>query len=516
MTSLLNILHTQAAPEHVLLADGMQEYNLERLSNAVNHFSTVLKKLDVQRLAMFADNSADWVITDLACQKLGICLLPLPDYFSSEQLEHALNTCAIDTILTDQAVQLINKLPGLSLQKQLDYTSKLCFLSRAESSISTKLPDTCQKITFTSGSTGQPKGVCLSLQQQLQQAQTLAELIDIKNPLHLCLLPLSTLLENIAGVYAPLFAGGTVNIRSLHSLGFEGSRLVDPSRMLSLIADIKPDTLILIPQLLILLVQAIEQGWPAPRFKFVAVGGSKVAPDLLLKARALGIPAYEGYGLSECASVVSLNTPVADQAGSCGRVLPNSQLTVVDDELVLSGNAMLGYVDDPENWYPAKIYTGDLGYIDTEGFVHINGRRKNILISSYGRNISPEWLESELLASPLLAEAVVFGDARPYCIALLYPRTEQISDAQIARHIEQVNAKLPDYACLRGWHRLERPLAADSRFMTNNGRPRRADIANFYSAEIELLYTAETAKAVTRTHTQSIAKLSEKISDELL
>lgn len=509
MTKLLSSLQNQTAPERVLLVDAMQEYNLERLSKAVNHFSTVLKKLEVQRLAIYADNTVDWVITDLACQKLGICLFPLPDYFSSEQLEHALNACAVDTILTDKPTQLIKKLPGLALEKQLDYASKLCFLRRKESIMTTKLPNACQKITFTSGSTGQPKGVCLSLQQQLQQAQTMAELIDIQEPVHLCLLPLSTLLENIAGVYTPLFAGGTVHIRSQKELGFEGSRLVDPSLMLTLITTIKPDTLILIPQLLMLLVQAIEQGWPAPKFKFVAVGGSKVAPDLLLKARKLGIPAYEGYGLSECASVVSLNTPANDQVGSCGRALPNVQVTVVDDELVVSGNAMLGYVNDPQHWYPTQIHTGDLGYLDDEGFVHINGRRKNILISTYGRNISPEWVESELLASSLLAEAVVFGDAKPFCIALLYPRTDEISDIQIARHIDQVNAKLPDYARIRAWHRLLSPLVADTKFMTSNGRPRRDNIAGFYASDIEQLYVAEIDASKTWPHKHPASRLPE-------
>lgn len=488
MDSLLNHLQEFTAPEKNILVEGNEQYSYDRLSQAVKHFSRILKKFEISSLAIYADNSIDWIVADLACQKLDICLLPLPDYFSNEQLEHALSSCAVDFILTDRPKQLIASLPTLSYEKKFDYSTGLCFLAHSGLTGTAKLPESTQKITFTSGSTGQPKGVCLSLQQQIQQAQVLSDLIGLKQPAHLCLLPLSTLLENIAGVYAPLLAAGSVTICSLEKLGYDGSRLKSPEKMLEAIATINPDTLILIPQLLMLLVQAATQGWPVPNFKFVAVGGSKVAPELLLQARKFGIPAYEGYGLSECASVVSLNIPEHDQAGSCGKALPHLQLGVENNELVVTGNSMLGYVNDPDSWYPARISSGDLGYIDDDGFVHINGRSKNLLISSYGRNISPEWVESELLASPLLAEAVVFGDAQPYCIALIYPRVDSASDLQIERVVDHANLKLPDYAQIKGWLRLDTPLSTKADFMTSNGRPRREEIAKFYQTDIEALY----------------------------
>ena len=488
MTDLLKQLEEIVPTEKAVLSDGTRVVSLEQLTKEVDHFSGILKKLAVSRLALYADNSIGWLVVDLACQKLNICLLPLPDYFSNEQLVHALNSSAIEYIFTDQANHLISRLPKLSLTKKLDYTTDLCFLENTETAKKPLLPESTQKITFTSGSTGQPKGVCLSLHQQLQQAATLAALIDIKNPVHLCLLPLSTLLENIAGIYTPWLAGGSIQIRSLAKLGYGGSRLLEPEKLLKSITEIQPDTLIVTPQLLMFLVHSIKQGWPVLNLKFVAVGGSKVAPELLAEARNLGIPAYEGYGLSECASVVSLNIPNQDKPGSCGKALPGLQLTIDDDEIMVSGNAMLGYLNDPASWYPSLIPTGDLGFIDADGFVHIHGRRKNLLISSYGRNISPEWVESELLLSPLLAEAVVFGDAKPFCSALIYPVNDSISDMQIQNAIKQANSTLPDYAQIQAWLRLEAPLSTDSRFMTSNGRPRREAINQFYQTQIASLY----------------------------
>ena len=78
---------------------------------------------------------------------------------------------------------------------------------------------------------------------------------------------------------------------------------------------------------------------------------------------------------------------------------------------------MLGYVNQPDSWGLDAIRTGDLGYIDDSGFLHIEGRRKNLIISSYGRNISPEWVESAFLSNPLFSDFVVFGDAQPFCVA---------------------------------------------------------------------------------------------------
>lgn len=213
-----------------------------------------------------------------------------------------------------------------------------------------------------------------------------------------------------------------------------------------------------------------------------------MAAALITEARALGLPVYEGYGLSECASVVSLNTPAAWQTGSCGKPLPHLSVSIEEGEIQVSGNSMLGYVDEPATWFRKRIATGDQGYLDTQGFVHIDGRSKNVLISSYGRNISPEWVESELLASPLVAEAVVFGDARPHCVALLTPARSDISDRQLQGVVAAANARLPDYAQVKQWLRLSEPLACGTNLVTTNGRPRRARIAHAFRARIAALY----------------------------
>lgn len=473
-----------------------------RLSDLKRSFSATAIRLEtlmlgetlrgkgISRVALLASNSIEWALVDMACRESAICLLPLPEFFSKSQRRHAMTVSGVEVVITDD-LTLLGASDKASCEALCVFGEKrlsLCYLEKKSQSAT--LPQGTGKITFTSGSTGEPKGVCLSHEQLMMQASILSSMIAIDAPRHLCILPLSTLLENVAGVYAPILSCGEVIIPRQEDLGFEGSSLVNSQKLLATIQAVQPDSIILIPQLLLLLVNAIKQGWKCPAsLKFVAVGGSKVAVDLLKEARNLNLPVYEGYGLSECASVVSLNTPAVQKVGSCGKPLPGLSVSITEGEVVVSSNTMLGYVNEPDSWNQNEVRTGDLGHLDQDGFLHIDGRRKNLLISSYGRNISPEWVESELLANPLLLEAVLVGDAKPYCSALLSQRSSTTSDAEIQAHVDQVNSCLPDYARVIAWYRLPSPLWGQKQFMTDNGRPRRDSINKAFRDEIDALYT---------------------------
>jgi long-chain acyl-CoA synthetase len=494
----------QQEGDSVALVDGQQSLTRTALLARVTLLCEFLRKAAFTRIGLLADNSMDWIVVDLACMAAGVTLVPLPVFFSDPQLQYVINSGRLDAVfakpnalLQMQFAQVQPQLAGeLGLYSQLK--------SAAPASVEhALLPQHTGKVTFTSGSTGTPKGVCLSWQQQQQQAQSLAQAVGLQGTRHLCVLPLSTLLENIAGVYAPLLAGGSVEVCSLAQLGFVGSRLQEPPLFLQRLSVSQPQTLILIPQLLHLLVQAVQQGWQPPALQFIAVGGSRVAASLVQQARAAGLPVYEGYGLSECASVVSLNTPQHDKLGTAGKLLPQVKVSLVNQEIHVSGNAMLGYMGEPASWHQQAIATGDLGDVDADGFVRILGRCKHVLISSYGRNIAPEWVESELLATPLLSEAVVFGDAQPYCVALVSPRDPRLTDSHIQQVIDLANQQLPDYAQVQRWHRLAVPLAQNPQLITANGRPRRAAIAEHYAEVLAALYETAVATA-TATATATI------------
>ena len=169
-------------------------------------------------------------------------------------------------------------------------------------------------------------------------------------------------------------------------------------------------------------------------------------------------------------------------------MLPHIELASIDGEIHVTGNSFLGYLNDPESWYPDTVVTGDLGNVDESGFVHLQGRKKNLLISSYGRNISPEWIESEILTHPGIQQCVVVGDARPYCCALIYADSKQVSDDDIQQWLDRVNPTLPDYAQVLSWLRIAQPLGGEEGLLTENGRPRREAINEYFASAIDQFY----------------------------
>ncbi|MBU2178211.1 MAG: AMP-binding protein [Gammaproteobacteria bacterium] len=481
-------------PETACLTDAISgdTYSLTEIKQQVSAWQQRLQSYVVKRIVFRAQSSVQWALLDLACLDANILLVPVPSYLSDEQWKHVLQQVTPDLIIADVPFQVA---PEFAAAGDVRWVDEFGGYQLYQSHVVAKIaaPDDTQKVTFTSGSTGQPKGVCLSAASQLQVASSLVERINLAQPRHLCLLPLPTLLENIAGIYAPLLAGGEVLIAPETARGLNGSRLENPALLLGLITKVQPQTLILVPELLQLLVHASSQGWTAPAsLKFIAVGGAKVAVDLLKQAALCGLPVYQGYGLSECCSVVALQEKNALDASDLelqqvGKVLPHLQVKIVADEIWVK-TPFLGYFGAPADASQDWVQTGDLGAQTDNGNLLIWGRQKNLLILSSGRNVNPEWVEAELLKTGLLQQAVLFGDARPYCVAVLFCANPAITDSQLGSFIHSVNQHLPDYARVERFIRLTSPLSERQGTYTANGRPKRAVIADLYANELAVLY----------------------------
>ncbi len=516
MNALLQQL--EAAADETVLSTFSSEgaarnITANELIRSAKLLATTFETMACKRIALYAQNGPEWVIADLASQFCNCLIIPIPLFFSASQITHVLNSSGVDTVITDQSLDqgeltsfVVDQESSLDIQRVLSKQFRIArcdagFVSQgdAQSDLqsdllrSPEIPDGTHKITFTSGTTGTPKGVCLSLNHQLAVAQSIASACEVPHPTHLCILPLSTLLENIGGVYAPMLSGGRVVVPALSELGLDSNVGINSEKLTGCIDRVRPNTLILVPELLDLLLVEVVLGWKPPdSLKFIAVGGGRVSKATLQHASDCELPVYEGYGLSECASVVALNVPGHEKTGTVGCALPHVAVEVVNGEIAVHGGAFLGYLDEPASWYSQSVFTGDLGSIDSQGHIRISGRKKNQLISSFGRNISPEWVESELQAGPVLKRAVVFGDARPYCVALVVPCDPDADPAIISTWIERVNSTLPEYAQIRNWHRLAGDLSSDPDLLTSNGRPKRLNIGTKYSIEIEALYLENT------------------------
>lgn len=446
-------------------------------------------------MALAVDNHPAWIVLDLAAMQCKIPLVPLPFFFSPTQWLHAMQDAGVSILVTDQP-QLFEPLLAQNILNSSSFQLAGKTLTQFELGDikHVKLPVNTAKITYTSGTTGNPKGVCLSNDNMLNVAKSIAAATHISaGDIHLSVLPLATLLENVAGVYTSLLAGITCTLLPSSEIGLSGASGLDIKKLLSTLNTTQASTAIFTPELLHALVLYLEAGVSTPtHLHFLAVGGASVSPALLARAHALQLPVYEGYGLSECASVVALNKPGHNRPGTVGKPLPHIEVGFTDEsEIVIHGNAYLGYVGQ-QHAQQNSVHTGDIGHLDADGYLIISGRKKNIFITSFGRNVSPEWVERELKISPYIAQAALFGEAKPWNVAVIVPRPHATAE-QIKEAINTINANLPDYARVGHWISADAPFNTKNQQLTSNGRNRRDVILQHYQDKINALYEGKSA-----------------------
>ena len=489
-------LHAATTPHRVAVDDGNEQLTFAGLLEAAEHLAARLSELAPNAIGLLADNGAGWVLTDLAAMIAGIPIVPLPLFASKAQLAHAMRIAGIDYVVTSQQSRVCEALPAQAHVTLSRFARDLLGIGFPMLQSRSNLPAGCWKVTFTSGTTAGPKGVCLSLASLEKTADALRDVSGGgAEDRHLCVTPLATLLENVGGIYAPLLAGASVCVPPLSAVGLTGSSNLDVQRLVGALRESRATSAILVPEMLAGIVAALKAGDAPPRhLRFLAVGGAAVPARLLEESLAFGLPIYEGYGLSECASVVTVNRPDDFRAGTVGKPLPHVRIEIArDGEIHVSGSTCISYLDGAPMKDP--LATGDIGYFDEAGYLHITGRKKNLFITSFGRNVAPEWIEHELTAQSAISQAAVFGEARPFAAAIVVP-SAGATHSSITAAIDEVNRHMPDYARIGAWICAEEPFSSRNSLTTANGRLRREEIFRTYAAEIEAFYqTREVSNA---------------------
>ena len=489
--TLLPMLAVHAAkhPDRLALQDQHAHLNYAELAEQVTVCATWLQSLDVDRIGFDAQNSVSLVIVDLACMQAGVCVMPIPPFFSAEQVAHVISQAELSHVITDHPESFVRRCkPFASAECDQTVIDGYSLLKSVQAETAQPLPSDVVKVTFTSGTTGSPKGVLLTHQQISAVTESLIEVAKItSDDKHVCVMPLAVLLENIAGVYALLKAGAQVLIPSADAPGMKGSGMDSPQRLLSMINREGITTVILTPGMLEGFVMAIEAGHPVPTdLRFCALGGASVSISLLNRAAALHLPVYQGYGMSECASVVCLNTIGTNQVGTVGKALPHVQLKLAEDgEVLIHGGGFTGYLGDPADSLPEWYATGDLGEFTDDHALTILGRKRNVFITAYGRNVSPEWVEKEFTSHPEIQQMAVYGEARPFNVAVIY---SSLTDASLADAIAKTNNTLPDYARVTHWLRADEPFSPINQLLTATGRNRRDFIYDVYADRLASFY----------------------------
>lgn len=485
--------HALHRPHQVALLGEDESFSYVDLQTAISILGQQLVQRGVRTLGLDMDNCPAWALTDLAALAAGVCLVPLPPFFSDAQLRHCLHQAGVQAVISDRPEELYRR-AGLQPPTHID-SIRIGRREFAWLNLATEVegpPDSVVKLTYTSGTTGEPKGVMLARDSLDAVAASLAGAVSPQpGERHLALMPLAVLLENIAGLYVPLLGGATAILPGTQQVGMLGAARVDARCMLDALLHWAASSALFTPQTLSLLLDAIETSGRRPRLRFAALGGAVSSLRLLQRAERLGIPVFEGYGVSEAASVITLNVPGGKRTGSVGKPLPHLELRVSEcGEIQIRGPLFRGYLaQDPvhtDDWWS----TGDIGRIDEDGFVHLMGRHRNFFVTAFGRNVSPEWVEAELCAEAAVMQAAVFGEARPFNTALLVA-APGADTSHIERAVAQANARLPDYARIGRWLYASQPFTPHNGQLSSNGRLRREQVEAVYGGLIAAQYQQE-------------------------
>jgi long-chain acyl-CoA synthetase len=410
------------------------------------------------RVAILSENRYEWLIADEAILSTGAADVPLHAPLAPRQVEYQVGHSQSRGIIVsgqhqaDKVFHVFEALPNLEFLVSFDPvvspTEKIRVLtwnglmqrgSRAnkqqeilcrESKISVKDLAT---IIYTSGTTGNPKGVMLTHGNLLQNAKTTLE-IGPRDPSDVLLswLPYSHIYARTCDLYVPAIAGSTVALaESMDTL------IVN-------LAETWPTWLTSVPRFYEKVWTRVECMPPeqravtlkkifGPRIRQLSSGGAPLPKHVCQGFFDAGLPLLEGYGLTETSPVVSFNRLDDYRIGTVGKAIPGVEIKIASDgEILVRGpNIMKGYWRNPEataeviekdGWF----HTGDVGHLDVDGYLTITDRKKDLIITSAGKNIAPSELERLLVSDIYIDQAVVYGDGRRFVSALIVPNFEQL------------------------------------------------------------------------------------------
>lgn len=413
-------------------------YNYRKLEERAHAYATFMNEHQVKkgdRVVIWAANQPDWVAAMFGSFLTGAVVVPLDVRSTPDFVERVVTQ-------TEPVLAFAGKAQAAAL-RELEIPSFA--LETLNLPVNGKVvpapltPGDLAEIIFTSGTTGDPKGVMLSHENIVANVRAGVAVLPIdSNTRMLSLLPLSHMFEQIGGCFAAVHVGAAVC--------YPSSR--QPAALSRTMQEWKPTFIMGVPQVLTLLMHGIEReataqgrlgllnrlrkiATPLPqnlrrkvfrtvlsrfggKLDMIASGGAAIDPEIQLKWEQMGVAVVEGYGATECSPVVTINPRNDRRVGSVGKPLPGQQIRIAEDGEVLTRgkNVFGGYwkneaataaVFDGE-WYK----TGDLGYIE-EGYLYLKGRKKDLIVLSDGQNVYPEDVEDVFRHQPGIADAVVLG-----------------------------------------------------------------------------------------------------------
>lgn len=418
------------------------------------------------RVAMLSPNNVLYVKMLLGIMSGGGISVPIDPQMDQNTLCNCINKAEVDVLIYDKSINFDRE----SIREKCKNLFDIFHMKDSEDNdcediiakyrgvkFEPKISEKdCAVIIFTSGTTGEEKGVMLSHTNLIDNVFN----ADFEPAVQISILPLHHAFGLKADILLALVIGSTTCfISGMDKLG-EGLTTFEPTNlnMVPMIAQALYTKIVLLSQQT---KKTLEECKPivfGKNIKQIITGGAHLPAELVEKYHAIGVYACQGYGMTECSPSISvpyMDRP--DKADTAGHIVRGCKSRVVDGELqVKSPSVMMGYVNAPE--LTAEIITedgwlrtGDIGFEDEEGFIHITGRKKNLIILSNGANVSPEQIENLLLDHQLIEECLVYGEDSTVVAEIYtnekYAKLNAISNISetVQNIVREVNAEVPSY-----------------------------------------------------------------------
>ena len=513
----------------------------KRINKIISFFNEKkIKKGD--RIFLLSNNRVEWVEFDLAIMMVGG--ITVPSFVTNNRTDNEYiikDSKPKFIILENESVykknenflnKLINKIIFIdSTQNFMDYEKIILKKSRKIRKIKVSKND-ISSIIYTSGTTGNPKGVVLthkSIMHNLIGASELISDFNLKNERFISFLPLSHSYERMAGLYFPILIGAEIYFCS------------STDKLLTEIKEVKPTILSAVPRLYENIFTKIKSqvkksnfiisnllkksflnietetkkinfiekllimfflrfilkrkvlGIFGNKIKVLISGGAALNPTVGFFFKKLGISLLQGYGQTEASPLISCNRKNNNNPNTVGRAVKNVNVKISNyGEILVSGdNLMLGYWKQKkltnETIKNGWLHTGDLGKIDDEGRIIITGRKKELIVTSGGENISSQRIENMFLNFEEISHAIIFGDGKPFLIALIRVSDEH-KNVNLKRLIENLNKNLNTIEKIRKFILMDIEPTYENGLMTQTMKIKKEKVFLRYKNQIDSLY----------------------------
>lgn len=495
------------------------------------------------RVVIWANTCMEWVIVDLACWMIGAVSVPIYYNTTAEQAVPILGNCGAQLILaentaaaTDAVRAWGHSIPVMDLRSSIGQW--IAVPTGREFQPVPLSKDALASIVYTSGTTGEPKGVELTHGNFAAEVIALQKRFDLpKNYVTLGFLPLSHIVARAVQCFQL-------------TVGFTMAFAESIEKVADNLKEVRPDFFVSVPRIFEkVYAKVVAEVACMPRLvqhlfnwgrrtslrsvkkfifrkifaelggklRFTISGGAPLNSEVAQFFNSIGLPIYEGYGLTETTAAACVNFLGHNHYGTVGR--PVAGVTIrfdADGEILLKGPIVTrGYHDNPDANRAAFtedgfFRSGDIGELTPDGYLKIADRKKDLIVTAGGKKIAPQVIEQSLMQSPYVAQVFVYGDRRPYITALIVPNHATISQlaakmglkvgdwgtmvqhpeirAIFQKLVDKVNSGLAQYETIKHFHLVPREFSQQQDELTPTLKVRRKVIQDHFASELNSLY----------------------------